>query len=245
MTHALKTAPRTVLDLEDIGREYGGLRALAQVSFSVAEGERVGVIGPNGAGKSTLFRVIGGAERASHGTLAFAGHDIARVPARRRARMGIGRTFQITELFGSLTVRENLLLAARAADRIEPVVERFGLAGQLDTPVSALGYGQQRLVELAVTFATGARLLLLDEPAAGLGAAERVLISEAIRDLPSDVTVLLIEHDIDLVLGLVRRVLCLAGGRLVADCPAGEVRTNPAVREVYLGEVHLGESESA
>jgi branched-chain amino acid transport system ATP-binding protein len=224
-----------VLALDGVGREYGGLRALDDVTFSVATGERVGIIGPNGAGKSTLFRVVSGSERASTGQITLDGADVARVPARRRALMGIGRTFQITELFGTLTVRENLLLAARRADFTD-VVDRFGLGDRLDTTVDDLGYGQQRLVELAVTFATGARLLLLDEPAAGLGAAERVMISEAISGLPADVTVLLIEHDIDLVLGLVRRVLCLASGRLVADCPAGEVRSHPAVREVYLGD---------
>jgi branched-chain amino acid transport system ATP-binding protein len=224
-----------VLALEGVGREYGGLRALDDVSFSVDTGERVGVIGPNGAGKSTLFRVISGSERASSGRIELDGSDVGRVSPRRRALMGVGRTFQITELFGTLTVRENLLLAARRVDFAD-VVERFGLGGWVDTTVGELGYGQQRLVELAVTFASGARLLLLDEPAAGLGAAERVMISEAISGLPTDVTVLLIEHDIDLVLGLVQRVLCLASGRLVADCPAAEVRTHPAVREVYLGE---------
>jgi branched-chain amino acid transport system ATP-binding protein len=224
-----------VLALDRVGREYGGLRALDDVTFSVATGERVGVIGPNGAGKSTLFRVISGSERASSGRIALDGADLARVPARRRALMGVGRTFQITELFTTLTVRENLLLAARRVDFAD-VVDRFGLGDWVDTTVGELGYGQQRLVELAVTFATGARLLLLDEPAAGLGAAERVVISEAIARLPADVTVLLIEHDIDLVLGLVQRVLCLASGRLVADCPAAEVRSHPAVREVYLGD---------
>jgi branched-chain amino acid transport system ATP-binding protein len=222
----------SVLELWEVGREYGGLRALDDVSFDVGAGERVGVIGPNGAGKTTLFRVIAGGERASAGSLRLDGRDISRLPARRRARLGIGRTFQITELFGSLTVAENLRLAAADVDE---VVERFGLGPLLSTVVSELGYGQQRLVELAVTFATGARVLLLDEPAAGLGAAERVVISDAIRDLPDDVTVLLIEHDMDLVLGLVDRVLCLAGGRLVADAPAGEIRGNAAVREVYLG----------
>jgi len=223
-----------VLDLDGVGREYGGLHALEGVSFAVDGGERVGVIGPNGAGKSTLFRVVSGSEAATRGSIALDGRDVGRLSARRRARLGIGRTFQITELFGSLTVQENLLLAARGRG-LDTVVERFGLQPWLASRVDALGYGQQRLVELAVTFATGARVLLLDEPAAGLGAAERVLISEAIRDLPDDVTVLLIEHDIDLVLGLVRRVLCLASGRLVADCPVTEVRTHPTVREVYLG----------
>jgi ABC-type branched-subunit amino acid transport system ATPase component len=222
----------SVLELSAVGREYGGLRAIDDVSFGVAAGERVGVIGPNGAGKTTLFRVIAGGERASAGSLRLDGRDISRLPARRRARLGIGRTFQITELFGSLTVAENLRLAATDVDE---VVERFGLGPLLSAVVSELGYGQQRLVELAVTFASGARVLLLDEPAAGLGAAERVVISGAIRDLPDDVTVLLIEHDMDLVLGLVDRVLCLAGGKLVADAPAGEIRGNAAVREVYLG----------
>jgi ABC-type branched-subunit amino acid transport system ATPase component len=224
-----------LLALDGVGREYGGLRALDDVTFFVDTGERVGVIGPNGAGKSTLFRVISGGEQAGSGRIAFDGADLGRVPERRRALMGVGRTFQITELFGSLTVRENLLLAARRVDFTD-VVARFGLGDWVDTAVGELSYGQQRLVELGVTFATGARLLLLDEPAAGLGAAERVVISEAIAGLPADVTVLLIEHDIDLVLGLVDRVLCLAGGRLVADCPASEVRSHPAVREVYLGD---------
>lgn len=222
----------SVLELTAVGREYGGLRAIDDVSFDVAAGERVGVIGPNGAGKTTLFRVIAGGERASSGRLRLDGKDISRLPARRRARLGIGRTFQITELFGTLTVEENLRLAA---SEVADVVSRFGLGPLLSTVVGELGYGQQRLVELAVTFATGARVLLLDEPAAGLGAAERVVISDAIRDLPDDVTVLLIEHDMDLVLGLVDRVLCLAGGKLVADAPAGEIRGNAAVREVYLG----------
>ena len=222
----------SVLELSAVGREYGGLRALDDVSFGVAAGERVGVIGPNGAGKTTLFRVIAGGERASAGGLRLDGRDISRLPARRRSRLGIGRTFQITELFGSLTVAENLRLASSDVD---DVVARFGLGPLLSTVVSELGYGQQRLVELAVTFATGARVLLLDEPAAGLGAAERVVISEAIRDLPDDVTVLLIEHDMDLVLGLVDRVLCLSNGTLVADAPAAGIRGNAAVREVYLG----------
>ena len=222
----------SVLELSEVGREYGGLRALDDVTFGVGAGERVGVIGPNGAGKTTLFRVIAGGERASSGSLRLDGRDISRLPARRRSKLGIGRTFQITELFGSLTVAENLRLAASDVD---DVVERFGVGPLVSTVVSELGYGQQRLVELAVTFATGARVLLLDEPAAGLGAAERVVISDAIRDLPDDVTVLLIEHDMDLVLGLVDRVLCLAGGKQVADAPAGEIRGNAAVREVYLG----------
>jgi branched-chain amino acid transport system ATP-binding protein len=222
------------LELTGVGREYGGLRAIDEVTFAVGAGERVGVIGPNGAGKTTLFRVIAGGERASSGALRLNGRDISRLPARRRARLGIGRTFQITELFGTLTVEENLRLAARGRD-LEPVLGRFGLDADRSTVVSELSYGQQRLVELAVTFATGARVLLLDEPAAGLGAAERVVITDAIRDLPPEVTVLLIEHDMDLVLGLVDRVLCLSNGKVVADAPAAEIRTHPAVREVYLG----------
>ncbi|QYN18461.1 ABC transporter ATP-binding protein [Amycolatopsis sp. DSM 110486] len=232
------------LALDDIGREYGGLRALDAVTFTAGEGERVGVIGPNGAGKSTLFRVIAGSERASHGRVTFDGKDLSGISARRRARLGIGRTFQITELFGTLTVEQNVLLAARDDDRITDVLKRFDLQAWRSSRVDELGYGRQRLVELAVTFATGARVLLLDEPAAGLGAAERVLIGEAIRQLPENVTVLLIEHDMDLVLGLVDRVLCLSNGRLVADAGASEIRDHPAVREVYLGD-HDDESEIA
>ncbi|MFI5609987.1 ABC transporter ATP-binding protein [Amycolatopsis sp. NPDC051903] len=224
------------LALDDVGREYGGLRALDAVSFTTGEGERVGVIGPNGAGKSTLFRVIAGSERASQGRVTFEGKDLSRISERRRARLGIGRTFQITELFGTLTVEQNVRLAARDGDQVAGVLSRFGLQTWRASRVDELGYGRQRLVELAVTFATGARVLLLDEPAAGLGAAERVVIGDAVRQLPEDVTVLLIEHDMDLVLGLVDRVLCLSNGRLVADAGAAEIRDHPAVREVYLGE---------
>lgn len=234
------------LVLNDVGREYGGLRALDAVSFSVADGERVGVIGPNGAGKSTLFKVIAGSERTSRGQVTLDGKDLSRVSARHRARLGIGRTFQITELFGTLTVGENLRLAARAGgeDRITTALSRFGIGQWESSRVDELGYGQQRLVELAVTFVTGARVLLLDEPAAGLGAAERMVISDVIRHLPDDVTILLIEHDMDLVLGLVDRVFCLSNGRLIADGDVGTIRDHPAVREVYLGTPH-GESEVA
>ncbi len=205
------------------------------MSFSVGPGERVGVIGPNGAGKSTLFRAIAGTERGGHGRVVLDGKNLAGVSARRRARLGIARTFQITELFGTLTVEENLRLAARSHDEVEAALQRFELRPLRARRVDELAYGQQRLVELAVAFATGAQLLLLDEPAAGLGAAERVMISEAIRQLPSDVTVLLIEHDMDLVLGLVDRVLCLSNGQLIADASTALIRENPAVREVYLG----------
>ncbi|HYZ34666.1 MAG TPA: ABC transporter ATP-binding protein [Crenalkalicoccus sp.] len=241
------------LALESVTVAFGALRAVDGVSLAVPEGERRAIIGPNGAGKTTLFGAITGLVRATGGRVRFAGEDITRLPPHRRARRGIARTFQITNLFPSLTVRENLFLALRGLSRGKfacfaqpvPTAEEARRAGaalaaahlphRADAPVSALSYGEQRQVELALAIAGSPRLLLLDEPAAGLSPTERAMVAEVIRGLPRSITLVLIEHDMDLVLGLVDRVTCLHEGRVLVEAPPEAIRSDAAVQEVYLG----------
>jgi branched-chain amino acid transport system ATP-binding protein len=244
------------LALSDVTVAFGALRAVDGVSLSVPEGERRGIIGPNGAGKTTLFQAIAGMVRAAAGRVVFRGEDITTLAPHRRARRGIARTFQITNLFPTLTVRENLFLALRGGGgngrgrfsflgpprmtagesrRAEEALIGAHLAHRAETLVRDLSYGEQRQVELALAFASRPRLLLLDEPAAGLSPAERALVAGLIRGLPREITLVLIEHDMDLVLGLVDRVTCLHEGRVLVEAPPAEIRRNEAVQEVYLG----------
>jgi branched-chain amino acid transport system ATP-binding protein len=222
----------------------------------VVEGERRAVIGPNGAGKTTLFHAITGVLRPTSGRVVFAGADITRLRPFRRARLGISRTFQITNLFPELTVAQNLLLGLRgrgrgkfamlsganfdAGERIraDAALDAARLPGRAGVKVRALSYGEQRQVELALALVTQPRLLLLDEPAAGLSPAERGVVANIIRALPRSITLLLVEHDMDLVLGLVDRVTCLHEGRVLVEAPPDQIRTNEAVQEVYLGRPH-------
>lgn len=235
------TLAARALALHDVGKSYGGVRAVHDVTLTVQRGERVGVIGPNGAGKTTLFKLISGDVRPSSGRVMFEGRDITSTPVHKRARLGLGRTFQITNLMSSLTLRENMVLAAGARTlgpdlgRVEEVAARFRLTPLLHRRIADLAYGQQRRVELALALCGGATTLLLDEPAAGLGPDDRIVMQETIQALPPDLTILLIEHDIDLTLGLVQRVVCLHDGELVADESSAQIRHNEVVRRIYLG----------
>lgn len=231
-----------LLALENLTRIYGGVVAVQDVSLQVAAGERVGIIGPNGAGKTTLFRMIAGDIRPSSGSVRIGGQNVTEMSVQRRVKLGIGRTFQITNLFGTLTVRENLILAARQGpsltwrnSTVDGVIKTFFLEGRLDAVLDSLSYGEQRRIELAVALCTGAKILLLDEPAAGLGPADREVMRVAIEALPRDLTILLIEHDIDLTLGIVDRVACLNYGQLVADDTCQDITNNPEVQRIYLG----------
>ena len=246
----------SALALTDVVVAFGALRAVDGVSLSVAEGERRAVIGPNGAGKTTLFHAITGMLRPTSGRVVFAGADITRLKPFRRARLGMSRTFQITNLFPELTVAQNLLLGLRgrsarkfamlsgatfdAGERIraDAALDAARLSGRAEVKVRALSYGEQRQVELALALVTQPRLLLLDEPAAGLSPAERGVVGDIIRALPRSITLLLVEHDMDLVLGLVDRVTCLHEGRVLVEAPPDQIRTNEAVQEVYLGRPH-------
>jgi branched-chain amino acid transport system ATP-binding protein len=247
---------RSLLHLDGVSRAFGALRAVDGVSLAVREGERRAIIGPNGAGKTTLFNVISGELPASEGRITLAGRDITRMSAHRRAAAGLGRTYQITNLFPRLTVEENLLLAVRGlgtrkfslfgagrpraaeAEAVERALAESGMTDRRETPAHLLSYGEQRELELAVALATNPRLLLLDEPAAGLSPAERGTIAERIRALPAEMTVVLIEHDMGLALGLAEYVTCLYFGQVLVEGRPDEIRANAKVQEVYLGTAH-------
>ncbi|MEV6848132.1 branched-chain amino acid ABC transporter ATP-binding protein/permease [Actinoplanes sp. NPDC051411] len=250
----------TILRVDGISKEFRGLRALDEVSLSVAAGEIRGVVGPNGSGKTTLFNVVSGLYRPSRGRIEFRGRDMTARAPYRLARAGLSRTFQNLRLFGDLTVRENVMVAldrtrtlsswryvirplhvwrsdrGRRADADE-ILERYGLTEFAGLQPRALPYGIQRRVEIARAVAAGPALLLLDEPAAGLNGDEVRQLSEIVRSIrDSGVTVVIIEHNMGLVMSLCERITVLAGGRIIAEGTPGEVVATPAVIEAYLGD---------
>jgi branched-chain amino acid transport system ATP-binding protein len=242
-----------ILTLTDVTVAFDALRAVDGVSLSVPRGQRRAIIGPNGAGKTTLFNAIAGAVTPTAGRVVFDGHDVTRLPPHRRAQLGISRTFQITNLFASLSVRDNMVLGLRGlsprkfslfgkpdidateAPQIAAALEAVRIAGRAGVMVKDLSYGEQRQLEIALSLVTSPRLLLLDEPAAGLSPSERSMVAEIIRALGRDITVVLIEHDMDLALGLVDRVTCMFEGRVLVEEAPDDIRRNKQVQEVYLG----------
>jgi branched-chain amino acid transport system ATP-binding protein len=242
-----------VLRLDGVARRFGGLVAVDGVSLSLGPRQRLAVIGPNGAGKTTLFRLIAGDMAPSAGRISLFGRDVTRMPAHRRARMGLSRTFQVSNLFSGLSVLDNVRLAVQArqlgrwrflapirqGDRIGTAamdaLERVGIGPRAGDRVADLSHGEQRQLEVALALATQPRLLLLDEPAAGLSAEERGRFRELLQSLPRTLPLLLIEHDMTLALSLADKVLCLHNGRPIALGPADEVRRNATVQAVYLG----------
>jgi branched-chain amino acid transport system ATP-binding protein len=243
------------LSLAGVSKVFGGLRAVSNVSLEVSVGERRVLIGPNGAGKTSLFHCISGAHQASAGTIACFGQDITRLSEFQRTAMGIGRTFQISSVFVELTVLENVCLAVLGAAphkwrvwtpfrrvpgivaTAEEKIELVGLAGREELRVRNLSYGERRQLELALALANNPRLMLLDEPCAGLSPAERTKLFSLITALPRSITMLMIEHDMDIALGIADRVTVLHRGEVILEGTADEVRVNPQVREVYFGEV--------
>ncbi len=239
------------LSLRGLQKSFGAARVLDGVTFEVTPGERHGLIGVNGAGKTTLFNVITGDLAADAGELFLDGAELNRLSVQARALRGLGRTYQVSSLAPSLSVRANLVLAItdgrlpssltpwrRAGDAPDLIAtaSRFGLGSVLDERVSDLSHGTQRQLELAMVLGRNPRLLLLDEPAAGLSPSERAVFASVVRDLPTTVSLLLIEHDMDLILDLCDRITMLHDGRvLMAGTPA-EVARDPTVRAVYLGD---------
>jgi branched-chain amino acid transport system ATP-binding protein len=237
----------------NLSRNFGGVQAVSNVSFSVETGERHLIIGPNGAGKTTLFNVLAGALAASSGSVILFGHDITRLPTYERARMGLARTFQITNLFPRLTVLENVLLALQAGDNnafslhrrmqanrqlfhsADAFLKKWDLTAIAGKAAGEIAYGEQRQIDLILAIATQPKLLLLDEPTAGLSAAEVVRVVGMIRSLPLEITILMIEHDMDVAFELADRITVLHQGRLVADGNVEAIRNHPQVREIYLG----------
>jgi len=239
--------------VEGLVKDFGGLRALEDVTLRVEPGERRAIIGPNGAGKTTLFNIITGIFPPTAGRILFDGRDITDLPPHRRAQLGLGRTFQITTLFPKLSVRDNVLLAVQAADparftlhrrveayphlfrQAEELLERWGLRDRAAAPVRFLSHGEQRQVEILLALAIRPKVLLLDEPAAGLSPAETATLADLIRGLPRETTILLIEHDMDVAFTLTDRISVLHYGRVVAEGPPDAVRRDPHVAAIYLG----------
>ncbi|MEU6881833.1 ABC transporter ATP-binding protein [Streptomyces sp. NPDC046712] len=233
-----------LLHASGIDVRFGGVHALRDVTISVRPGEVCGLIGPNGAGKTTLFDVLSGIRRPDGGSIAFAGEDITRRSPVWRARHGIRRTFQRQQLFGQLTVTDNLVVAQdwrpgarRHRERAAVVLRECGLDALAESYAGALPVGQARMVELARALADPPRVLLLDEPASGTTVEERRQLAAVVRHMAEEenCAVLLVEHNVAFVMELCSRVVVLGLGRVLAEGTAAEVRADPAVREAYLG----------
>jgi branched-chain amino acid transport system ATP-binding protein len=243
----------SVLAVAGLGKSFGGVRAVDGVGFAVAAGEMLALIGPNGAGKSTCFNMLNGQLRPDAGRIALAGRDITGLKPRAVWRLGVGRTFQITATFASMTVRENVQMALlshrRAVWRFwRPAIGAFGpeadgLLGQVDMLPQAeraagvLAYGDLKRLELAMALANAPKLLLMDEPTAGMAPGERVGLMRLTRRLTSErgMAVLFTEHDMDVVFGVADRIIVLNRGVVIAEGDGEAIRADPRVREVYLG----------
>jgi len=244
----------SILIVKQISKAFGGVRAVERVSFSVAAGELLAMIGPNGAGKTTCFNLINGQLRPDIGEIFFEQKQIQALPPRERCRRGIGRTFQVAATFGSMTVRENVQVAvlsnerklnalfssfeSTSRDKAKKILEQVGMDAQADRPCAELAYGDLKRVELAVALAARPRLLLMDEPTAGMASAERDELMRLVAGLArrENIAVLFTEHDMDVVFQHANRVIVLAEGELIAQGTPAEVRADAQVRRVYLGE---------
>jgi ABC-type branched-subunit amino acid transport system ATPase component len=223
------------LEVRGLTKRFAGLVAAHAVDIRVEAGAVHGLIGPNGAGKTTVFNLISGLLRPSAGTVSLFGRDVTSLPAYRRARLGLGRLFQVPQLFPTLTVAEHLQVATSAAAR--PWVERLGLGDWLERRPPALPFGLRRKVELAMVLSTEPTVLLLDEPAAGLAPAEKAELAEIVRTLSREAgtTILLVEHDMAWTLEVVDRLTVMAGGQVIAEGEPLEVCRSAVVQEAYLG----------
>ena len=241
------------LNLRDLTKNFGGLLAIDNVSFEVQIGERRAIIGPNGAGKTTLFNLICGELLPSGGTIHLFGSDVTALPTHKRIALGIARTFQITNLFPELTVLENLILAAQGTDatkfvmfrpmasyrrfydRAEEFLVRFELTGQRDSQVKFLSHGEQRQIEVCMALIGNPRLLLLDEPTAGLSPAETNSFVESLKTIDPQITVLLIEHDMSVAFALAETITVLHHGKFHASGTVEDIKANETVQNIYFG----------
>ncbi len=247
-----------LLNVEGLSKRFGGIVATDDLSLTVARGELHAIIGPNGAGKTTLIAQLSGQLRCDSGRIRFAGEDITALPPHTRSLKGLARSFQITSLFLDLSVLDNVALAvqahaghsfhfwrdARTEEALRAparaALERAGLSGRADSPAAALSHGEHRQLELAMALAGNPRMLLLDEPMAGLGPEESARMVAKLRALKNDVTILLVEHDMEAVFALADRITVLVYGRVIASGAPDEIRANAQVREAYLGDADKG-----
>jgi branched-chain amino acid transport system ATP-binding protein len=241
---------------EQVGKDFGHFAAVEQVSLAVRRGELKAIIGPNGAGKTTLFNMLSGEIKPSRGRIFYRGEDITRAPAYRLAHIGIGRSFQVTNVFRRLSVLENVRIAAQAkhhrdydfvssagrltetAEIADRVLETIGLAQYSDAPASSLSHGDQRRLEIGIVLATEPELVLLDEPTAGMSREEARSTMALIRDVAATRTVLFVEHNMEFVMGISQSVVVMQAGRIIAEGTPAEVRANPEVRRAYLGNLY-------
>jgi branched-chain amino acid transport system ATP-binding protein len=244
----------TALAVRELRKSFGGLQVTSRVSLAVEPGERRLIIGPNGAGKTTLFNLITGELAPDAGTITLFDRDITRLPGRRRTHLGIARTYQIITLFPRETLLRNVTLSllglsplrwnplvrldgrAGLAARAHEVLGRLGLAALAERPVAETSYGERRRVEIAMALAQSPRVLLLDEPFAGLSIEERRDVLALVAGIPRDVTIVMIEHDMDVALDFAERITVLHFGEVVVEGTRAEVVAHPRTREIYLGE---------
>ena len=230
------------LSVRNLSKSYGGVRALARVSFDVSAGEIVALIGPNGAGKTTCFNALSGQLAPDSGEVLLDGTRLVGRAPHAIARLGVGRTFQVAATFGSMSVRENVQTALRTNRRppgeADAILESVGVADRADSPCAALAYGDLKRVELAMALAQHPRLLLMDEPTAGMAPEERDSLMRLAADLTrgENIAVLFTEHDMDVVFGFAHRVIALHLGEVIAEGPPEQIRANTRLREVYLGD---------
>jgi branched-chain amino acid transport system ATP-binding protein len=246
----------SAIRLRGLTRRFGGIIAVRDVDLDVAHGERRAVLGPNGAGKTTLFNLVAGDFPPSSGSVELFGETVTRMPPHRRAHRGLARTYQRSNLFAGLTARETLYLAglgvekghfalrrrreleARRHEQAEALLARVGLDGRGDTLVGVLSHGEQRQLEVAVALASNPKLIMLDEPAAGLSPGERQLLTDLLLGLERDLTVVLIEHDMDVALRVAEQVTMMHDGAVVIEGTPDEIRASELVQALYLGTAH-------
>lgn len=242
------------LECQGLTKRFGGLDAVRNVNLQVGAGERRAIIGPNGAGKTTLFNLISGETSASSGQVKIFGKDITHMPSHRRVHLGLGRTFQITNIFPTLTVIENLLVAAVGLKKMKfsmfkplvgyrdlheralEILASVGMAEKANESVKNLSHGEQRQIEITLVLVTNPKLVLLDEPTAGLSPAESAVMTAIIQKLDPAITVLIIEHNMDVAYQVADQITVLHQGCIFAEGNQIEISSNPKVQEVYLGE---------
>ena len=254
---APQTSGELALRLAGVSRRFGGVQAVRDVDLEVTAGERRAILGPNGAGKTTLFNLIAGDFAPTTGTIEVFGTNVTRQPARRRTKLGLARTYQKSRLFLGLSVQDNLYLAvvgregghlrpvpsrkdAEFRERARAAADRVWLGHRLDTPVGSLSHGEQRQLEIGLASVTEPRLMMLDEPASGLSRGERENLTQLLLDLRPEVTLILIEHDMDVALRVAERVTMMHDGRVIVEGTPAEIRANELVHDLYLGS-HYGD----
>jgi branched-chain amino acid transport system ATP-binding protein len=251
-----------ILRLRGVGRRFGGLHAVFDVDLDVAPGERRAILGPNGAGKTTLFNVISGDIPPTSGTIELFGGDVTTLPAPARAKLGLARTYQKSRLFLGLSIEDNLYLAALGVRRghLRPVIlpkrdgelrerasamaDAVGLGAKADQLVGSLSHGEQRQLEVGMARIGEPKLMLLDEPASGLSGGERGALTELLRKLDPGITLILIEHDMDVALRVAERVTMMHDGRVIVEGTPAEIRANETVHDLYLGSSFAEEEEA-